>query len=324
MQLRTILPFEESQVKIDLGDKYLTMGSCFANSIGSLLEENKLSTMVNPFGTIYDPISIARILNYAMDGTMPSEDSYIETNGTYANLFTHSSFSALNPEEVKLRIQGTLTTVSKFITHADWLIITFGTAWVYSYNKSGEIVANCHKVPASQFTKSLCQSEVITEIYQQLDKKLLEINPNIKILITVSPVRHIKDTLPKNNLSKSVLRVFSHELESKHDNIFYYPAYELLMDDLRDYRFYKEDMIHPSDQAISYIWEHFIQSYANMKTKEFIESWQKLKKSLQHKPFHPQSKKHQQFLLNLITRLNKFENVVDIAKEKQLIEAQII
>ena len=280
--------------------------------------------MVNPFGTMYDPLSIARILNHALDGTLPSENSYVETNGTYANLHTHSSFSALSQGEVKLKIQGTLATVADFLRQTDWLLITFGTSWIYQYKETGEWVANCHKIPANQFTKSLCDLTTLNTTYNELIKKATILNPDIKILITVSPVRHIKDTLPKNNLSKSLLRLFADNLESNYNNVFYYPAFEILMDDLRDYRFYKTDMIHPTDQAVSYIWDHFIKSFANIKTQEFIDGWQKIKMALQHKPFHPQSAKHQQFLQQLLIRLQQFNNLVDIGPEKTMIESQIL
>ena len=323
MLLRTILPHLESKSKFDLADSFLTMGSCFSGSIGSLLQAYKFRTLVNPFGTMYDPLSIARILNYAIDGTLPAENSYVETNGIWANLNTHSSFSALSSEEVKLKIQGTLATVAKFLSQTDWLLITFGTSWIYQYKQTGEWVANCHKIPSSQFAKSLCDLTTLKNTYKELIKKLVNLNPNIKILITVSPVRHIKDTFPKNNLSKSVLRLFTEELESSYDNIFYYPAFEILMDDLRDYRFYQADMIHPTDQAVTYIWDHFIQSFANTATQEFIIEWQKIKMALEHRPFHPQSEQHQQFLRQLLIRLEKFADQVDIKQEKRMIEAQM-
>jgi hypothetical protein len=299
------------------------MGSCFSDNMGTLLEEYKFYTLPNPFGTIYDPLSIARLLNYALNNTLPHKNSYVESQGLFANLHTHSKFSGLSQAEVELKLKGTTTSVHNFLKQTDWLILTFGTAWVYQYKATGELVANCHKLPTAKFKKSLCSLAQLTDSYSDLIAELTVQNPEIKIVVTVSPVRHLNDTLPGNSLSKALLRLFSHELEKTYSNVYYYPSYEILIDDLRDYRFYKEDMIHPSEQAVSYIWEHFMSSFADETVLDFLAQWQKIKQSLTHKPFHPQSAQHQNFLRRLLNQIRAMEEVVDVSKEIKIVEQQL-
>jgi hypothetical protein len=202
--------------------------------------------------------------------------------------------------------------------------MTYGTAWVYQLKDNGEIVANCHKVPANQFSKSLLSHLAITESFDEFYLTLKKINPAIQIILTVSPVRHLKDKLALNSVSKSVLRLACHTISSSHDDVHYFPAYEIMLDDLRDYRFYKADLIHPSDVAEEYIWEQFITCYADEHLRQFIQDWKAILAALAHRSFHSNTVAHQQFLKNTLEKLQAFKTLVDVEPEIALIKSQQI
>ena len=324
MDFRTIMPVQNSSDQLVIGQKILTMGSCFAESIGQKLADFKFTTQVNPFGTIYDPLSIARLIRFALEGEVPSEDSYVVSQGIHTNLYAHSEMSGMSKGEVALKIQGHLNIIKEFLSSADWLFLTFGTANIYTYSAANIEVANCHKLPASQFSRRSFSSGELLSVFVPLIKDLQAFNPNLKIVTTVSPVRHVRDGLSENNLSKSILRVFSQDLSDHFQQVTYYPAYEIMMDDLRDYRFYTDDLIHPSNMAIKYIWQHFMESFADNNTQAFVKDWLGIQQALGHRPFHPTSSQHQAFLISLSKKLRKFARHINVEKEIQLVESQLI
>lgn len=324
MKFRTeITPFD-FPVKISLQNSILTIGSCFSNTMGDLFVQNKLECFVNPYGTIYDPLSMTRLLRMAMDDSEPDDSTMVQSEGVWKNLLLHSSFSGLSKDELSLKIRAQLSQVKKQLATADWLMMTLGTAFVYTLKETEKLVANCQKLPAKNFTRSLASHATLLKDFEMFLVELKEFNPKIKILLTVSPVRHIRDGLTENSVSKSVLRILCNTLSREHANVYYYPAYEIVLDDLRDYRFYKDDLIHPNSQATSYIWKHFTASLFDRELGDFINKWQKLYTSLNHRPFNPASHEHQQFLRKLLKELELLSSTANLTKEIASVREAII
>ncbi len=324
VNFRTELRPAPSGTPIDLHDPVLTIGSCFADTLGGKLNEHKFKVLTNPFGVTYNPHAIHTLLHYALYNQVAPEHTYIENNGIQLNYQFHSALSALKRVELEKKITALTGSVHYFLKDARWLIITYGTAWVYSRKDTGEIVANCHKMPASMFNKELLTQKRMLDSFEEFYTTLKTFNKDINILLTVSPVRHIKDTLELNSVSKSVLRLGCHTITRQHEDVHYFPAYELLLDDLRDYRFYKSDLIHPSEEAESYIWEKFLATWLNEPTQNFIEKWGKIKNALNHKAFHPSTPTHQAFLKNLLLQLEEINSEVSVQEEISHVKEQLI
>lgn len=320
---RTELNLKPSRLRLSLKDQFFTMGSCFANAIGLRLLDFKFKTLVNPFGTTYNPVSIHQQLGFALRNELPENESYATDGELFFNYHFHSQFSSLNRDGLSNQIKEITHQTNSFIKETSCLILTYGTAWVYELKSKNEIVANCHKQPALLFEKRLLTQNEIEDSFGSVYKIISRQNPSCKIILTVSPVRHIKDTLPLNAVSKSILRVACHSISKRFDNVEYFPAYEIMLDDLRDYRFYKQDRIHPTEEAEDYIWEKFCHSHFDETTLHFIETWKEIKTALTHKPFHPNSKKHQEFLIGLQSRLEKLKPVIDVESEIQEVQSQL-
>jgi len=316
---RTEISLNPPHYKIDHQDKIFTIGSCFSDHIGNLLNKNKFGVMVNPFGIIFNPISAMHLLQNAMLGNTLSEEKIIQNQGMYYHYDLHSEITSANKNSLKDNIDQKLQTTGSFLKKSKVLILTFGTAHVYRLLKNKEVVANCHKMPANLFNKELLTPEQIILAFNELYKLLI---PNTTIILTVSPVRHIKDTLIFNSVSKSVLRLACHHLCEQHPNVHYFPAYEMLLDDLRDYRFYEPDMIHPNATAISYIWEHFSHLFLSEQSNQFITKWEKIMKALEHRPFNPATEEHKDFLKNTLDKLQEFKET-DVSKEIKIVEDKL-
>jgi len=323
-EFRTELTPSVSASPIGLKDTIFTIGSCFADAIGDHLAENKFNVWNNQFGTVYNPLSIHHLLSFGLENKLPLPESYLQNEGVYVNYNFHSSHSALNLQELENRIKTSIVNASEFLKNTNRIIITYGTAFVYRLKSSNEIVANCHKVPSVNFTKSLLTETGIVESFQNFYSKIKSINPSCKIILTVSPVRHLKDTLELNAVSKSILRLSCHSIINRFSDIEYFPAYEILLDDLRDYRFYKTDRLHPTEEAVEYIWEKFLHSYFDDSTKKFVAEWSGIKKNLNHKAFNIHSENHQKFLKTLLLKLENLRQDVDVSKEIQNIKSYLV
>jgi len=287
------------------------------------LKSSKFDTFSNPLGILYDPRSIARAINFSLTGNRPDKQTYINTDSGYVNLLTHSDMNADTLQDCEQQIDHKLSELQAKLKEADWLILTLGTSWVYYQNSTGLQVANCHKIPQKEFNKGLLDFDRTKLVYDNLIQFLKEFNPSLHIIITVSPVRHTKDTLPLNNLSKSHLFLLSHYLDNTYENVSYYPAYELLIDDLRDYRFYQSDMVHPTTQAIDYIWQHFSKSYFNDETIKSLELLNQLQKALSHKPFNPNSSEHQKFIKATLSKAESLHNKLNLSSEIEHLASQL-
>ncbi len=320
---RTELIAQSAKNKIGLTDSFLTIGSCFSEAIGNQLLSNKFKVLINPFGVVCNPFSINQLLNFSIKNQLPDEASYLQTKEVHYNYHFHSNLSALNKPDLINKIQSAIDSAQLALRGCNVLIITFGTAFVYRRNGNKHLVGNCHKVAASNFTKQLLTVDEIVNSFGLVIKDIEKINPAIKTILTVSPVRHVKDTLEQNMLSKSILRVACSQIIQKY-NSEYFPAYEIMMDDLRDYRFYKSDLIHPTEEAEEYIWEKFTETYFTDPTLKFLSDWGEIRSALKHKPFYPSTQNHQEFLKRTLKKLTLFSSLLDVSKEIELIRSQLI
>lgn len=316
MEWRTELQVRPTANKISLAHKIFTIGSCFSDEIGQLLLDNKFTVGKNPFGTVYNPISIHELLHRGLMKEFPEEETYSSDGDVHFNYHFHSSFSSLDQLDLENKIQKSICDANDFLLRTDRVLITYGTALAYQLKETGKVVANCHKMPSTNFEKKCLTEAEIIKSFEHFYSKLKSINPEAKIILTVSPVRHLKDTLEWNAVSKSILRVVCHSITNRFPDVEYFPAYEILLDDLRDYRFYKSDLLHPNEEAVGYIWEKFVHGYFDEAAKEFISQWKKIKNSLDHRPFQPRSAGHLKFLKSILTELEKWEASVDVRKEK--------
>jgi hypothetical protein len=317
---RTVVRALPSNHLIGLKTPVLTTGSCFSDAIGDRLRSFKVPTAVNPFGTGYNPISIHKGLTLT---EIPAH-SFIQSEDIHLHYDFHSNFSATSHEVLQQKMQKCIDDTRSFLKNASWLMITYGTAWVYHRKETGDIVSNCHKQNAVLFDKSLLSQKQILESFSELHQKLKADYPNLRIILTVSPVRHLKDTLELNSVSKSILRLSCHTLAEQYDDVEYFPAFEMMMDDLRDYRFYKSDMIHPSSEAEDYIWENFVARYGDPLFLDFIKKWKAIQAALAHKPFHPQSTGHQHFISDTLRKLEELSHLVDVKEETTLLRRQLV
>lgn len=303
----------------------LTLGSCFADSIGARLAALKLPTTANPFGILYNPVSIHKALDYAVQNATIPTHTYLAHGDIHVNYDFHSELSALSHDALAQRLQEQVEGVHVCLQHTRYLMLTYGTAWVYTRRDTGEVVANCHKQPAAAFEKTLLSPDAIVSSFESTLSALRKQYPRLlRVILTVSPVRHIKDTLPLNNVSKSVLRVACHMLQERFDYVEYFPAFEIMMDDLRDYRFYKSDMLHPTEEAEAYIWQQFKARYFDASLQAFADKWTSIQQALAHRPFHPTSQAHQKFLRDTLRRLEELKPLINVEEEINALKLQLI
>ncbi len=323
-EFRTELTLPKATARMDLKSGILTQGSCFSEAIGHRFKIYKMNASVNPFGVIYNPVSIHKVLTYSLFNEPLPDHTFLQHHDIHYNFNFHSEFSDLQKPALISRLADTVETNHFFLKDAEWLLITYGTAWVYERKDTGEIVANCHKMPADLFTKSLLRHEDIFSSFSTFFHSLKRLNPKIRIILTVSPVRHVKDTLELNSVSKAVLRLACHSMAGNFNGVEYFPAFEIMMDDLRDYRFYKPDMLHPTEEAEDYIWEKFLARYADDDTLEFMTKWKGILSALSHRAFHPESTSHQQFLRHILKKLGELKSSVDVEEEELRIKNQML
>ena len=293
---------EISSEKINHQQDVLFIGSCFSEHISKKLIDLKFSIDSNPFGIVFNPKSIYSSLQNCIHNIEINESHYLERDEHWFCLDAHSSLNSLKKNELQSRLLDTRNNWHEKLKTANWLVITFGSANCYEFKNTQTIVSNCHKLPANQFIKKMISSRDIVSDYDSLIKELQLINPNLKIIFTVSPVKHLRDGLIENSLSKSILIQSVHELISKHAHCYYFPAYELVTDDLRDYRFYESDMAHPNMQAINYVFDKFVEVYFAEETKKINKHLSEINLAFQHKSFNSESQSHKAFKLNMMLK----------------------
>lgn len=317
MKFRTEIEVTSLPRKIDYGQKIVSLGSCFAQNIAQLLDKAKFNIVSSPTGILFNPASIATAIADMLDNKQLRREELVELNGRWVSYDFHSSISGATPDEALHIMQSARECGAKHISEAEHLIITLGTAWVYSLNADERIVANCHKQPARLFTRRLLTVEEIVRYLSDIASKT-----SAQIILTLSPVRHIGEGLVDNSLSKALLRVAIDKVCNEHSNVTYFPAYEILIDDLRDYRFYDDDLVHPSSSAIRYIADNFFEAALSTYTKELKTKVERIVQAASHRPINPHSQQHQEFCHRQLELIAEMKNI-DFSREKEIFEQML-
>ena len=313
-----------SSHKISLHHPLCCLGSCFAQRMGQRWTDHKFTTLVNPFGTLYHPLSIARLVRYALENRLPNTSGYVARDGYYFHYDFHSSISARSQATLQYRIENILQQVREFLQTTHWMVITLGSSFVYERTETGQLVANCHQMPAALFRKRLTTVEEITEQLVALKTAMDRHAPDAHYLLTVSPVRHLRDTLEQNSVSKATLRLAAEQWrQTDSERIHYFPSYEIMLDELRDYRFYEADMLHPTPVAQDYLWEKLANTYLDEDAQAFIIQWNKIRRALEHRALRPDSEAHQRFLRQTLQQLKQLSHKVDVHTESIQLEQQL-
>lgn len=313
MQFTTKIPISKSDNPIDYNSKIISLGSCFAENMGKKLDYFKFQNSTNPFGIIFNPVSIEKLVNRMVNKIKFTESDIFFHNERWHCFEVHSELSDSNKEAFLNKLNALVSENHIQISKATHFQITYGTSWVYRKTDSNEIVANCHKVPQNQFVKEILSIETIEKSIQNTIALIQKINPNCNFIFTISPVRHIKDGFVENQVSKAHLIAAVHQVitncnpERSRGTFNYFPSFELQMDELRDYRFYAEDLLHPNQTAIDYIWERFCESNITSDCFTLMDEIATIQKGLAHRPFNSNSENHQKFLANLTQKINKLQ-----------------
>lgn len=304
MKLQTHIPLVRAQNQIGYQSQLLILGSCFAENIGNKIEHFKFQSLSNPFGILFHPLAIEKLILKSIRIETYTEDDVFFLNERWHCFDAHSDLSDPSKENLLKKLNAALDQTYQQLAKATHIFITLGTSWVYRKTETDAVVSNCHKVPQKEFSKKLLSIEQIKDSLENSVEAIRTINKNTQVVFTVSPVRHLKDGFIENQRSKSHLIAAAHQIKEAS----YFPSYEIMMDELRDYRFYNEDMVHPSQLAIDYIWKKFKEVWLSPKTYPIMEKVDAIQKGFFHRPFNPSSEKHQQFLKSLeekITYLQK-------------------
>jgi len=323
---RTVFPTYRAPITLTHADRLLLIGSCFTEHIGARLETGKFTTLVNPNGIVYNPVSIARTLSFLLwerpdssglirpnherinpELSGRSHNSLFEHNGLWHSWEYHGVFSKPDRQATEDGIRLAQQQAAGFLQKTDYLLLTLGTAEIFSLRETGRVVANCHKTPAGWFEQ---RRLTVSETVQALSDVLSQIKaqfPEIRVILTVSPVRHLRSGFVENQRSKAVLTLACAELCEQFDYLHYFPAYELLLDDLRDYRFYTADMIHPNEQAVDYVWQYFSETFFTPETQRLLDQIGKIAAAARHRPFNPDTAEHRAFAR---AQLEKIEGLV--------------
>lgn len=305
---RTLVPCVESKEKIFPNSRLLFIGSCFTQNIGNKFAERGLNVCLNPFGIVYNPLSIFQQLSHLVSGKVYQIDELKSHNGLYHTFDHHSAFSDVNPLNTLNKINREIELGAKSLKECSFLFITLGTAYVYLLKENDLLVANCHKYPSKYFNKQLLDVTSIVSEFSNLWEKLKKYNPNLKVVFSVSPIRHLADGFIENNISKSTLLLAISKIIESYEGCCYFPAYEIVMDELRDYRFYADDMIHPNEVAVDYIWRRVKESFLDSSAIQMISEVEKLKRDLSHRPFNPESEEFKKFFEEVKCRIALFKS----------------
>jgi len=307
---RTQYKLKSEEKQLDYSSEILLFGSCFSENINKKLEYYKFNSTLNPYGILFHPAAIEKAILECLENKIYTDEHLIFHKELWHSFQHHSNFSGLDKQQVLDKINTTINKTHKKLKSATHIIITLGTSWVYEYLEQELTVANCHKIPQKKFRKKILTVEGSTRILENIKKQIRSINPKVNFIFTLSPVRHLKDGMVENAQSKAQLLSAIHNVIDAHS--FYFPSYEIMLDDLRDYRFYKRDMIHPNATAIDYIWDNFKATWISKATERNMFEVDAIQKALQHKAFYPESAQHKKFLEDLKNRILKLEQQYNI------------
>ncbi len=314
MKFRTEIEIAPLAEGVDYDAKIFALGSCFAENISEQLKKAKFSVETNPFGVLFNPFSIANALE-RLDGARTFAVCDIKAGREcFFSFDAHSSLDGKSHAEAFANMNRAVALGSKALHEADWVILTFGTAWVYE--REGRVVANCHKQPAKEFCRRRLSVQEIVERYESLFEGVLR---DKRVILTVSPVRHVGDGLQENSVSKATLRLAVEELVAKYENASYFPSYEIVVDDLRDYRYYGDDLAHPSKMAVDYIWEKFCDAVLAKSAREKLPQVAQIVAAAEHRPFNPESEEHKLFCRKMLARAEAMPEL-DFSEEKREFE----
>lgn len=306
MKFSTVVPIKKAVNPITYDDKIVSIGSCFAVNIGDKFKEYQFQSIVNPLGILFHPKAIERILDYIVQDYIFTNEDVFCLNEVWSCFDVHSDLNELEQEDIVTKLNVKLFDLKEAIKASSVLILTFGTAWVYEHSETKEVVANCHKVPQSNFNKRILSYAEVVDSYSKIIKLVKTINTSIQFIFTISPVRHFKDGVVENQRSKSILFSALHEVLStmQNEGVSYFPSYEIIMDELRDYRFYKSDMLHPNELAIEYVWERFVTAWIDPDMYPTMQKVLDVQRGLNHRPFNPTAEQHLAFLDTLIEKID--------------------
>jgi len=308
MNLQTQVPLKkEAYNPISYTSKISLLGSCFSENIGDKLAYFKFQSNQNPLGILFHPKAIETLVTHAINKKEYTDKDIFFLNERWHCFEAHSSLSATTKEELLYRLNQQINSANKQLHQSTHIIITLGTAWAYRFIESDTIVANCHKVPQKKFLKEILSVDAITESLEGIIALIKSINSEVTILLTVSPIRHLKDGFIQNQQSKSHLLAAIHQVIESRNCIHYFPSYEIVMDELRDYRFYKEDMIHPNKTAINYIWEKFSNTWITAEALKNMNEIESIQRGINHRPFNSESEQYQQFIKGIQKRIVLFK-----------------
>lgn len=327
MKTRTIIEIPRGKISIDHSTKALTLGSCFADRIGGKLQKLKFSGIFNPYGVLFNPVSILKCLSDTIHHVAPDEQHFCHKDGVFVHHDYHSDIWGSSLSHLNKLLLDHHHSVRYLLPSTNLVILTLGTSWVYELIHSGQVVANCHKQPSNSFQKKLLTYNQCFEAIQDIITLLRTLCPDVHIVITISPVRHLRDTLIQNNRSKSTLCLAVHDILEVNDGCTYFPSFEIMNDDLRDYRYYADDMIHPSPLAMEYIWQLFSTSFFSEQTMILCQKIEKIVKAINHKPFNSASPQYQSFVaatLSTLEELEKIDSSLDLTAEREQLESYLL
>ncbi len=307
LKFKLTLASKRAENSIGYRDNLFLIGSCFSENMGAKLNTHLFKVFENPHGVLFNPISVANSLSDCIQNKQYTEVDIFELNEVWNSWQHHSRYSGISSKDALDKINHSISKAHAFLKTADHIVITLGSAWVYQLNSqspfaTGQVVANNHKAPAAWFDKALMKPDALVLLLNKMVKDLLQFNAHLQIIFTISPVRHLREGLVENNRSKAVLIQSVHEIVDSTENVAYFPSYEYVIDDLRDYRFYAEDLVHPNYAASNYVWEKWVETYMNEETQGIMKQVAELQLAVQHKPFFAGSTQHKEFLQNCIAK----------------------
>lgn len=324
MNLQTKVNVTVPDFSVDYNSKLMMLGSCFAENMGGRFSYYKFDVDVNPCGIVYNPLSVANALRLVIEGKRFKGEDLFQVGGKWASLFHHGAFSSTDQAVCLNRINERLERANRNLGALDLLVITWGTAWVYKYTKEGVVVANCHKIPSQEFERYRLSVEDIVAEYVPLIESLRQVNPGVRVVFTVSPIRHWKDGAHGNQLSKATLLLAIDQLQERLDHVYYFPAYEIVLDELRDYRFFADDMLHLSGFTIDYIWERLLYSYISPEVLGLMNQIGRINRGVAHRPFDTGSLEYRQLVKKLLAEIGvvtKEYPIVDFHEEIKYLES---
>ena len=327
-KFQTIVDIPDFRWKTGYQSKSMFMGSCFTENIGGIMENLKYPVDINPFGILYNPMSVANGLEILLQKKEFRTEDLVEYNGLWHSFSHHGRFSSVHADEALANINNRIQQSAKFLKEAEFLFITFGTSWIYRQKENGEVVSNCHKIPAREFTRERISVESIVSTYSELLQKLVQLNSKLKVVFTVSPIRHWKDGAIENQRSKATLLLAIDRLIQLfgEEKCAYFPSYEIVMDELRDYRFYAEDMLHLTDVAVQHIWEKFEESLIDSKSQMLAKEVGKIMHAVRHRPLNKKSTEFYSFLSSFLKKITELESkhpFLNLRLEKEYFNVQI-